>query len=315
MKTFFMADDAGASGGNATLMSGAAGAGAGAGDAGQSGAGDAGAGSGDAFSWANQEGALSAGWIDKLPETLRGNASLKVINSIPDLAKSYVETKKLIGTKLEMPGEGASPEAVASWRKTVGAPDKPEGYYATGKTTLRPEVVPEMLWNPETEKSFLAVAHKHHLPPAAVSEILDFYGRSLVHGLETAKSEEDATLANEGTKLRQAWGGQFESNLHLAKRVAETIGLDPNKHPIFTHADVVQAFAKMGQLISEDKLVRGDSTSTVNGSFEARLNDIMDPQSQSVQAREYRGDHGPERQAAIQQIVHQLMKQREARAA
>lgn len=119
------------------------------------------------FTWAKEDGAFADGWIDRLPPDLRGEASLRVMPSIPDLAKSYVATKKRIGAKLEMPGENATPEQVSNWRRTVGAPDRPEGYL--GETpSLRPEAVPEHLWDTESERKFLSLAHKHHLPPAAV---------------------------------------------------------------------------------------------------------------------------------------------------
>ena len=84
-----------------------------------------------------------------------------------------------------------------------------------------------------------------------------------------------------------------------------TVGLDPKTHPIFTSAEVVQAFAKFGKLLSEDKLVKGDS-SGIDGSINARARDIVDPSSQSQMAREYRGEFGPERQAAAQATLHQL---------
>lgn len=113
-------------------------------------------------------------------------------------------------------------------------------------------------------------------------------------------------LLEEGVKLRQAWGRDFDSNLNLAARVAQTVGLDPKTHPIFTNADVVQAFAKFGALLSEDRLVKGDA-SGISGSIRDRIREITDLASESPMAREYRGEFGPERQAAAQQQLHELM--------
>lgn len=259
-----------------------------------------------AFSWAKEDGTLSEGWLDKLTPELRGNPSLRVIGSVPDLAKSYVETKGLMGKRLEAPGEGATPEQITAWRKTVGAPEKPEGYYGEAKT-LRPEAIPENLWDTAGEKKFLEIAHKHHLPPAAVKEILGYYGESIAQNLQASQADESAVLQGETSKLRQAWGGDFEANLNVASRVAQTVGLDPKTHPIFTNADVVQAFARMGKLMSEDKLVRGDNVS-ISGSINERIRDITDSKSTSALAREYRGEFGPERQASAQQQLHQLMQ-------
>jgi hypothetical protein len=114
-------------------------------------------------------------------------------------------------------------------------------------------------------------------------------------------------LAEQGNILRGAWGAEYEAKLSMAARVAHTVGLDPKTHPVFTDATVVQAFAKMGQLLAEDKLVRGD-TQGVNGSLRDKIHDLTDPKSTSVLAREYRGEFGSERQGAAQAQYHQLLK-------
>jgi hypothetical protein len=204
------------------------------------------------------------------------------------------------------PARGATPEQIAQWRKTVGAPDKPEGYYGETKS-LRPESVPAEYWDPNSEKQFLDIAHKHSLPPAAVKDILDYYGGNIAKSLTASQEQQGAILQQEGAKLKQAWGGEYDGNLALAKRVAETVGLDPNTHPIFTTADGVQAFAKFGKLLSEDKLVKGDNQG-INGSITAKIQDITDLKSTSQLAREYRGEFGPERQASAQSVYHQLLK-------
>lgn len=261
-----------------------------------------------AWSWAKEDGAFNEGWRDKLPDGLGADPSLAAIGSMNDLAKSYVSTKKLLGTKLEMPGENATPEAIANWRKTVGAPETPEGYRGDAKS-LRPEIVPEAMWDVAGEKKFLDLAHKHSLPPAAVKEILGLYGENIKTALDASQATEGATLQAEGTKLREAWGKDYDSNLNMAVRVAATVGMD-KMHPAFTDASVVQAFAKMGKLLSEDRLVKGESTG-VNGGITDRIRDITDPKSTSVLHREYNGEFGPERQAAAQQQLHQLMAAQE----
>lgn len=257
------------------------------------------------WSWAREDGALNEGWLERLPGDLKGHASLKAIGSLPDLAKSYVETKAMVGKRLEAPGANATPAQVAAWRKAVGAPEQIEGYFGAAGT-LRPEIVPETMWDAENEKKFAALAHKHHLSTAAVQEILGFYGQNVAQTVQATQAQEAALLQSETASLRQAWGADFDQQMHLAARAAQTVGLDPKSHPIFTNADVVQAFARMGRLMSEDRLVRGE-TPGVGGSISDRIRDITDPASTSVLAREYRGDFGAEPQAAAQAHLHQLL--------
>lgn len=276
---------------------------------GGSGAGDGGGGApppAATASWVKDDGTFSEGWLDRLPDGLKGNAALQVMPSLADLAKSYIETKSMVGKKLEAPGEGATPEQLAAWRKVNGTPDTPEGYLGDAKT-LRPDSVPEELWDAENEKGFLAIAHKHHLNSAAVKDILGYYGQSMTKGLEQNKAAETAHLAGETTKLKQAWGNEFDLNLGHAAKAAKVAGLDPETNPIFANSDVVQAFAKLGRMFGETPLVKGESASA-SGSITARINEIQDPKSQAMISREYRGEFGAERQTSAQQVLQSLIK-------
>lgn len=259
----------------------------------------------------DESGNFADGWQARLPDGLKDHPSLRALGSMEALAKSYVETKGLVGKKLEAPGPDATPEQLAAWRKVLGAPDKPEGYYGDQKS-FRPDAVPEEAWDAETEKGFLALAHKHHLPPAAVKEIMSFYGESVGKGLAANVEASAATLQVEAGKLRTAWGKDYDSNLNAALRMAKTAGLDPATDPIFTNAATVQAFARMASLFSEDKLVTGGSTSIENGIAE-RIGDITNPSSQSLMAREYRGELGPERQRNAQTQLHALYEAQKAK--
>lgn len=257
------------------------------------------------WNWADESGKFSDGWVDKLPEGLRGEASLRVIPDLPTLASTYVSTKKMVGAKaLEMPGEGAPAEQVAAWRKLHNAPEAPEGYLGEAKT-LRPDAVPEALWDKSKDAKWAGIFHKHSLPPAAVQDIINEYAADIKGGLENNAEAEKAFLIAEGDKLKQAWGADAEANANIAKRMALTMGLEPT-NPIFQNADVVMAFAKASKLFSEDKLVTGDPASALGGSIQERISDITSPTSQSFLAKAYRGEINPQAQADAQKQLHGL---------
>lgn len=260
---------------------------------------------GSAWSWADTEGRLSDGWLDKLGPELAGSGSLKSIQSIGDLAKSYHATKAMVGRKLEMPGSDAPPERWAEWRKVTGAPEKPEGYRGDARS-LRPEVLPEDGWDMDAENKFLGIAHKHGLPPQAVKDIMGFYGDTLIGGLRQSEADESAMIQAETGKLRQEWGRDFDLHLANAARMARLAGLDPATNPIFTRAEVVKGFAGLARLISGDSAVKGEQQG-LGVSIGDRVKEITDPRSTSMMAREYRGEYGAERQSAAQGTLHQLM--------
>ena len=298
MKRFqFLNQDMGGGGGGGSILS--------AGDAAPVAGAPAAGAPATSWAWAKEDGTLAEDWTSKLPDEIKGEASLGIIKTLPDLAKSYLATKKMVGTKLEAPGEKSTPEQIAQWKKTVGAPETVEGYLSGDIKTMRPESVPAELWDAGAEKEFLAVAHKHHLPPDAVKDILEHYGKSVLNGLQQSQAGAAASITEETQKLRSEWGQQFDTNLNLAKRVAQTAGLELTD-PIFQSSAAVAAFAKLGKLFSEDRLVKGDAPG-ITGAIGERIQDISDPKSQSTAAREYRGEFGAERQAAVQKQLHELM--------
>lgn len=86
------------------------------------------------------------------------------------LAKSYLETKKLVGQKLGIPGADATPEAKAAFEKAMGVPDAPEGY---GLDKL-PDGTPEEIkagFDPEHAKKWAGI-FKANGVPAPVAKAL-----------------------------------------------------------------------------------------------------------------------------------------------
>lgn len=255
--------------------------------------------------WFKDDGSFADDWTGKLTGKHKDSPALKAIRSPHDLADAYVETKGMVGRKLEAPGADATPEQVAAWRKTVGAPEKPEGYFGDGKKSFRPDGLADDAWSAETETQFLAIAHKHHLPAAAVKEMMEFYGGTVAAGLKQNMAASEAMLQAEGAKLKQEWGAAFNQNLADAARMAKLAGLDPATDPIFTSATAVQAFARLAKQFGEASLVAGGPASATGG-IQARIDDVTNPASQSVMAREYRGEFGPERQRNAQAQLHSL---------
>ncbi|CAB4155451.1 hypothetical protein UFOVP672_13 [uncultured Caudovirales phage] len=247
------------------------------------------------------DGKFVKDWQSKLPDDLKGNPSLTMIGDLPTLAKNYLATKALVGTKLEMPGEGATPEQLAAWRKTVGAPDTPDAY-----GELRPEVIPAEMWDAASEGELKAIAHKHHLSPAAVKEIVALHAKGIEAGVQAHEAGMQKSLADGEAALKAKWGPQLAENLMQAQTFAKLLGLDP-LDPMFINPAVVEAMHKGAtQFMRGEQLVTGQA-GNMGQTVKARINDITDGASQSMTAREYRGEFGQERQAAAQQILHQLM--------
>ncbi len=166
----------------------------------------------------------------------------------PVLAKSYVETKKLVGAKttLKIPDEHSTPEEIAAYRKAIGVPDTPQDYRIT-----RPEAALTG-WDETAEQNFLAKMHELGTPPHTVQAILNWYGEYVSEQHRAWHREAEATQQ----ELRRDWGPDYAANLGVANRAIQQYGGDAlvdlfaqngmGRHPL-----VVKTFAAIGKELME----------------------------------------------------------------
>ncbi len=247
------------------------------------------------------DGAFSPNWRDNLPPEFKDNPALTTVPNLPELVKSYIHTKGMVGKRMEAPGLDATPEAIAAWRKTVGAPDTPEGY-----GELRPEDFPADQWDGETAGQLAQIAHKHHLPPAAVKEIIGLHAAQVKAGMEKFQTGEAEFKAAGVAALRKEWGADFDAQAHAAQTFAKAIGLNPANTPDFASPEFVLAMARGAKLIMGDKMITGAPVG-VAGGIDSRIRDIQ-------ASPDYMGERGEQAQQAAQAQLHNLLNSRQTAA-
>jgi hypothetical protein len=256
------------------------------------------------------DGNFVDGWADKLPDGFLPVEDLPAFKihaskykSPLDAIKSDFHKEKMLGRKAQsvvVPGEKSTPEEIAAFRTALGVPETPDGY------KLKPELLPEgMTWNDESVKPFAAIAHKHNIPPAAMAEIVGQYV-----ALEQAKADVmgdafKAELDKGMQTLKDTWKNDTEKNVAFASRVAKSIGLDPTS-PGLRDPNVVIALQRVGAMLSEDKLVSGDISATLQPGA-VRANEIMTNPADPM-FNDYAGKNGKDRQAAAAKLVADLLK-------
>lgn len=252
-----------------------------------------------------EDGSLDSRWLDRLPEDLREAArpTLESVPSIEELARSYYNTKQMVGKRVTPPGEDAADEEVAKWRGILGVPDSPDGY-----KIAPPENMPEGLeWSDDTAAAFAALAHKHHIPPAAVQDMVQWHTEQLAAGMEQNEAADQQFLAGQQAALREKWGSEFDRNLGAAKQAASMAGLKAD-HPALVHADVVAALARLGTLLGEDNSAGTRSTTTGPGD---EANRILSDESHPQHKAYWDASH-PDHQAAVARFQELMRVQTEA---
>lgn len=201
-------------------------------------------------------------WRDALPDDVRADKSLESFKDVGGLAKSYIETKKLVGQKSAVPGKDAKPEEIAAYRAAIGVPATPGEYKIT-----RPDVALDGPWDTAAETQFLTKMHELGASPAIVQAAIDIYGQ-----MERATLEANTKDASRiGMELRQEWGPNYEAHLGRANRALQEFGGDAliealaasgfGRHPL-----MVKAWAKVGDALVEHGAMRGDGFEGVSAS-------------------------------------------------
>lgn len=213
----------------------------------------------------DQSGTFADGWTAKAfgPDYTGPLANVKDVGSIDKMLRDTIAMARS-RPSIAPPKEGATPEQIAQWRQLTGAPENLEGY-----GDVRPETIPPELWDKDAEKALLETAHKHHLPPAAIKDIIGLYAGQIDKQMKETEAQFAESRAGEEAKLKQAWGEKFGENLRMAQRFALTLGFKPD-NPIFNNAETVLAMARGAQLISEDKLVNGQTVGLQSGREQAQ---------------------------------------------
>lgn len=244
----------------------------------------------------NEDGSFSEGWLDRLPpELAEAKPTLGKFQNFGELAKGYVSLQSLMGSKANavvIPGEKSTPEEVAAFRKALGVPESAEGYQ------LKPEQLPEGLsWDDELAKGFAEIAHKHHIPPAAMKELTDRFVASEAAKLEVYAQQAEAELATGRQTLVKEFGGAYQANIQLATRMANTVGLEPTS-PGLRDPNVVRALVNMAKLVSEDKIA-ALGTNQVPGGMTSKA--VMTDPSNPYHERYLKGD--PEAVALVRDLM------------
>jgi hypothetical protein len=239
--------------------------------------------------WDNTGKINAAAW-DRLPEHLKPHKeTFAKYQTAEALLGGFSNLAQLAGKKGLAPlPEGASEEAKTERAKLMrqlnGVPEKPEDY-----GVKKPDDLPDESWNGEYVNSMVGIMHKYNAPPAMVRELLEADVKYAGSTRQQSEAAQAAALQGEGKKLREAWGADFDKKLGGVRRVAETLGLD-TADPIFRSAHVMQALSKVADMVSEDKLVTGNSSSnSLGGDDRAKALDVVNNPSNPL----YSAYHDP----------------------
>ena len=209
------------------------------------------------------QGGSGNSFMEMIPEELREHPSLSPIKDVGNLARSYVNAQRLIGSdKVPLP-KNPTEEDLDNIYSRLGRPETAAGY----EVPVDGNVITE-----EIATQYADIAHSLRLTPQQAQGVLDYYKSSVEQSSQGLHEQAEKQAEQTALELQKEWGSAFESKVTAAKDIVEQFGggdllqmkLDDGtlvgNHPAF-----IKAFAAMGDfkntVTSEDTVSDNARTS------------------------------------------------------
>ena len=202
----------------------------------------------------------TSSWKDSISEDFRNDPSIEKFTEIDALAKSYINATKMIGQdKIVIPTKNSSQEAWDEAYAKLGRPESADKYALDVKS----DVVP---FDETAIKSFAEQSHKLGLNNKQAQGILEFYKNNMEGSAQQAKIDTETAQSQAEQQLRQEWGRDFDGKVKQAGALAKA-NINPevldmtlsNGTRLGDHPEIIKGFAKIANMMSEDKIVSTES--------------------------------------------------------
>lgn len=145
-------------------------------------------------------------------------------STIDAAANALLEKEQMLSRRVAVPGEDASEEDMARFRKAMGVPESIEEYDVT---SMKPEAYTDEEWSSEVVQSVLspvvAAAHAAGVNQSGLKAVVDAYmGVSAANAAEQARQDASWAEAAE-EQLRTDWGSDYKGNMMAAERAIASI--------------------------------------------------------------------------------------------
>jgi len=212
---------------------------------------------------------------DTLEESIRGEPSLKNFNDANTLAKSYLSAQRMIGLdKIAIPNQNSSQEEWNAAYDSLGRPSTPDEYNLSYTSENENDMV--------QVKEFGNVAHSLGLNPQQANGILDFYANMQNNAVKGLEANQQLLQQESVNELRKEYGMAFDEKISKAKSAVRTFANDDilnlplqDGRLLGDHPDIVKAFVKVAEAMSEDKLSGETQGALTPSEAEKEIRELM----------------------------------------
>ena len=243
---------------------------------------------------------VATSWKETISEEFRNDPNIAKFTEIDALAKSYINATRMIGTdKVAVPNQNSTDDHWNEVYDKLGRPESADKY----KLEAKSDVVPI---EESAVKKFAENAHKLGLNNKQAQGILEFYKNSMEQTAKQTQIDAETAQAQAQQVLRQEWGKSYDANIQKAASLAkanmkaEVLDL-PMKDGsrLGDNPDVIKGFAKIADMLSEDKIISTESENVNQGrDYDSEISQIINDKSGP-----YWNSTHPDHAKVVQQVL------------
>jgi len=244
-----------------------------------------------------EEQTTQTNFQDLIPDEYRAEKSLENFKDMGDFVKSYLSAQKIVGAdKIPVPNKFATEDDWKAVFTKLGAPENPDDYKYNFKEG---EVDQELL------STFNQQAHKLGLLPQQAESLIKFYNDMNEGSSIQAEEKAAETRLHTENDLKKEFGPQYVKRLDQAKKLAiSSLGNEFLENTLLAdgsrlgdNLNVVKAFSNLAEKLSEDEVIKGDSSSYMTANeIEKEINSLTEEGSP------YWTKTHPNHQKAVQEV-------------
>lgn len=202
------------------------------------------------------QGGSGNDFLTMIPEDIREHPSFGPIKDVENLARSYVNAQRLIGSeKVPLP-TNPTDEDLDNIYGRLGRPEAPDGYQIQADGNVITE---------DIATQYADIAHKLRLTPQQAEGVLEYYRSTVSNSAEQMQQIAAEQAESTEAELRREWGKTYDQKISAASGAAKEFAGDEilnmqlsdgtlvGNHPAF-----IKAFAAMADfkttVTSEDTI-------------------------------------------------------------
>lgn len=214
-------------------------------------------------------------WKDYIPDDLKDRSEWSNIKNVEDLYKNYINAQQMISKSVRLPDATSSPEDVAAFYQKMGKPKDKSDY------TFEYKPKENYVYTKDSFdfSMFQDIADKANLTKdqyqALASAYIDVNNEQYINYKENLKATAAQELKDAESKLRSAWGTNYQTNINNISNKVKTLYPETTlkrmqNAGLFRDPEFLQAHLKLTKMMTGDTVfIEGNAVENVDSTLSA----------------------------------------------